>query len=129
MTTQPDAGARPKVFCLGFQKTGTSSVGLALERLGRSVAGYHPFRHLADQVDLDLERVWRIALPVAEAHDAAQDTPWPILYRRLDEAFPGAKFIHVVRDPGAWIDSVRTDFGNHRNQLDTRKNLPVRASV
>jgi len=108
---------KPKVFCVGFQKTGTSSLGLALEQLGYQVASYYPFRHLATQPGLDMDTVWQVARPVAEAHDAAKDTPWPVLYRQLDEAFPGAKFIHVVRDPDSWIRSVMKDFGNHHNEI------------
>lgn len=106
-----------KVFCVGFQKTGTSSLGLALAQLGSRVTGYHPFRHLAAQPDLDMETVWEVARPVAEAHDAAKDTPWPVLYRQLDEAFPNAKFVHIVRDPDSWIRSVVKDFGNHHNEI------------
>lgn len=108
---------RRKVFCLGFQKTGTSSLGLALERLGYDVTGYHPFRPLAGRPGLTLDDLWAVALPLAQAHDAAQDTPWPVLYERLDAAFPDARFIHVVRDRDAWIRSVANDFGKHRNEI------------
>ena len=107
----------PKVFCIGFQKTGTSSLGLALQQLGYSVAGYHPFRDLATHGGLDLETIWARAGPIAASHDAVQDTPWPVLYDRLDRAFPGAKFIHVVRDRDAWIRSVLQDFRNSHNEI------------
>jgi len=106
-----------KVFCLGFQKTGTSSIGLALTQLGYSVAGYNPFRPFATRADLDIETLWQAAKPIADQMDAAQDTPWPILYPYLDEAFPDAKFIHVVRDREDWMRSVLADFGKHHNEI------------
>ena len=38
-------------------------------------------------------------------------------YRTLDRAFPGAKFIHVVRDRDAWIASAVKDFGTYPNAI------------
>ncbi len=106
-----------KVFCLGFQKTGTSSLGKALEELGYSVAGYHPFRDLADKTDVTWEAISSRACRIMEDHDAAQDTPWPLLYRTLDAAFSGARFVHITRDPDAWINSAVKDFGRHPNAI------------
>lgn len=62
----------------------------------------------------DLERR---AISIMETHDAAKDTPWPLLYPFLDRQFPGAKFIHVIRDPNAWIQSALRDFADHPNAL------------
>lgn len=103
--------ARRKVFCLGFQKTGTSSLGRALEHLGHRVVGYHPFRDLAKRQDLNFEALWQRARCLAKAHDAVQDMPWPIFYRELDDSFPGSKFILVRRESADWIKSVMADFG------------------
>lgn len=64
-----------------------------------------------------METFWRTALPIAEAHDAAQDTSWSVLYDRLNGTFPGAKFINVVRQRDAWINSVLADFGKHHNEI------------
>lgn len=115
----PPASDRPKVFCIGFHKTGTSSLGLALERLGYRVVGFRPFRDLALGRPVDIETVWTRARAIAENHDAAQDSPWPILYDRLDRTFPGAKFIHVVRDREAWLASALKDFGAQENAMRT----------
>lgn len=106
-----------KVFGIGFQKTGTTTLGKMLETLGYRTAGYHPFRHLAGQKDLVLAEVEALVLDLAADYDAAQDTPWPIFYEALDKAFPGSKFIHVTRDPSAWIRSAVNDFGHHPNAL------------
>ncbi len=106
-----------KVFGIGFQKTGTTTLGVIFDRLGYRTAGYHQFRHLADRETLGFEEVERLALEIARDVDAAKDTPWPILYRSLDREFPGSKFIHVTRDPDAWIRSAVKDFGSHPNAL------------
>lgn len=108
---------RPKVFGLGFQKTGTSSLAAILRRLGYRVAGYADFRDLVAREDVSWDTVISRALEVAEQADAAKDTPWPLLYRELDAAFPGSKFIHVIRDTNSWIDSAVGDFADHPNRL------------
>lgn len=108
-----------KVICVGFQKTGTSSLGQALERLGYRVGGYHDFRHLAKSATLDIEQLRREVLETARMYDAVQDTPYPIFYRDLDRAFPDTKFVLVIRDTDSWIRSVVSDFGSHENAIHT----------
>ena len=107
----------PKVFGIGFHKTGTSTLGVILRRLEYRMAGYDQFRHLADREDLTFQEVEALALKIAEDVDAAKDSPWPILYKSLDAAFPGSKFIHVTRDPERWIASAVGDFADHPNAI------------
>jgi hypothetical protein len=109
--------ARQKVFGIGFQKTGTTSLGTIFDRLDYRTAGYRDFRDFATCAQVDWAEVTARALDIARRVDAAKDTPWPLLYRELDAAFPGAKFIHVTRDPEAWIRSAVKDFANHPNAL------------
>ena len=96
----------PKIFCIGFQKTGTTSLGLALGKLGYRVCGpvgvTNPgIRYKA----LD----W--ALEKTPYYDAFEDNPWPLLYKELDQRFPGSKFILTYRHPRAWIKSAKKYFG------------------
>jgi hypothetical protein len=94
-----------KVFCIGFQKTGTTSLGAALQRLGYSVTGgkgaYDP------QIAVTAVEWVEQFLPRS---DAFRDNPWCILYEYLDRRCPGSKFILTVRDPDSWIRSVVTSF-------------------
>ncbi len=106
-----------KVFCIGFHKTGTSSLGVALQKLGYSVTGYYPFRLLAQQDEIDVDALEKIALDEAAKHDAAQDSPWPILYRQMDKAFAGSRFIHITRNREAWMQSALKDFGENPNAM------------
>lgn len=109
--------AKSKVFGIGFQKTGTTTLGVILDRLGYRVASYHDFRDLAGRRDLGMAEIETRALGIAAGVDAAKDTPWPLLYESLDRAFPGSKFIHVIRDEEAWIRSAVNDFGSKFNGL------------
>lgn len=109
--------ARRKAFGIGFQKTGTTSLGTIFDKLGYRVASYHDFRDFAGQPKVEWSDVTERALRIAHEVDAAKDTPWPLLYRELDTAFPGSKFIHVTRKPEAWIKSAVKDFADHPNAL------------
>lgn len=106
-----------KIFCVGFQKTGTTSLGVALSRLGYRVEGYHPFRDLSTAQGLTMDDLWTRATRLLDGFDAFKDTPWPVLYARLDAEVPNARFIHVVRNRDSWIDSVRNDFGAYPNEI------------
>ena len=101
-----------KVFCIGFHKTGTTSLGVALSMLGYKVAGAMGVRdsHIA-------VNVMTLASRVAVDHDAFQDNPWPIIFREMDQRFPGSKFVLTVRDPDLWIDSVIRHFGNKETEM------------
>ena len=97
---------RTKVFAVGFHKTGTSSLASALVMLGYRIAP--PFGVLDWHIrDKGLE----IALDLVPRFDAFQDNPWPLLYRELDERYPGSKFILTVRPTDEWIASVVGHFG------------------
>lgn len=102
----------PKVFCVGFHKTGTSSLAAALDALGYRVGGPFGVRdrdigsHALDRALRRLERV-----------DAVQDNPWPLLFRDLDERVPGSRFVLTVRDEDAWWSSVLTHFGGRSTPM------------
>ena len=97
---------KTKVFCIGFQKTGTTSMGAALEMLGYKVTGGNWAR------DPEVARVaLQRALETVPLYDAFQDNPWPLLYKEMDRAFPGSKFIMTVRPPEQWIKSAVKGFG------------------
>lgn len=96
---------KPKVFCIGFHKTGTTSLELALKKLGYRVKGSFGTKDpsIADKVH-------EMAYAMVNDFDAFEDNPWPILYKELDERFPGSKFILTRRPVDAWIRSQVKDF-------------------
>lgn len=56
--------------------------------------------------DLIAGRLDRVLATAGEA-ESFEDWPWILLYRELDHAFPGSKFILTVRDPDRWLSSYR----------------------
>lgn len=101
-----------KVFCLGFQKTGTTSLQYALSLLGYRVAGV-----FAANERISPQELKKRALGIAQYFDAFADNPWPMLYRDLDTAFPGSKFILTTRDPEEWYKSACKHFGERGSRL------------
>jgi hypothetical protein len=106
--------ARTKVFCIGFQKTGTTSMEKALRQFGYRVTGV-----FGDDLPLeDVRRTYvQTALKLAGEYDAVQDLPFPLVFRELDQAFPGSKFILTVRDTDRWFKSISSHFGEGRGPL------------
>lgn len=97
-----------KIFCIGFQKTGTTSLGAALEVLGYKVCG--PIGVTNPRIEKEALG-W--ALTKTPYYDAFQDNPWPLLYKELDHLYPGSKFILTHRRPRSWLRSMRQYFGNY----------------
>lgn len=97
---------KTKVFGIGFHKTGTTSLARALAILGYRVTGSNGVN------DPDISRnVYRMAYALAEEFDAFQDNPWPIIYREMDQRYPGSKFILTLRPTESWISSQVRHFG------------------
>lgn len=94
-----------KVFCVGFHKTGTKSLAEALRILGYRVTGPN-WTIEPDVATTALSR----ALAIVDHFDAFQDNPWPILFRELDDRYPGSKFILTLRDTDEWLASVSRYF-------------------
>lgn len=100
-------GDSPRVFCIGWHKTGTTTIGLALIKLGYSVLGcrldtVHPLQR--GEISPVIELAGRF--------DAVQDVPWAALYKELDARYPGSKFILTERRPEKWIASAGRHFGS-----------------
>ena len=101
---------RVKVFVIGFQKTGTTSLDLALQRLGYRV-------HSVDKNLLKFEEKAELKnyiLKLLNNWDAVQDMPWPLFYQELYELYPKAKFILTIRPTDDWYRSVIKFFGSIR---------------
>jgi hypothetical protein len=103
----PSPGSKgPKVFGIGFHKTGTKSLGLALRKLGYSVRSATLIK------DTDLENsAWEKASRLIEMFDAFEDNPWPILFKEIYAYRPDSKFILTIRSTDSWLRSVTDHFG------------------
>ncbi len=103
-----------KIFCIGFQKTGTTSMNTALQDLGFSVKSV--FGNDMEYSALKHQYIEK-GLALAAEYDAVEDMPWPLLYRELDKAFPNAKFILTVRDTTSWLRSICDHFGSNPDPM------------
>lgn len=104
---QPPQNLRPKIFILGLSKTGTTSLGNALSKLGYRRFGWHDIRsrHLVHSyAHNNLAPLYEIT----KYYDAFEDLPWPGVYKELVEWYPDAKFVlSVRRDEEVWGRSMR----------------------
>ena len=103
---------KPQAFCIGWYKTGTSTMGMALLEFGYSVLGCR-----LDMAPPLLQGNKQIALKEAGKYDALQDVPWAALYRELDQKYPGSRFILTCREEEAWLNSAAKHFKGNDIQL------------
>ena len=94
------------IFCVGFHKTGSRTLGRALETLGYKVhyqTGVH---------DPDIaEKVQEMIDDLPEGFDAFIGNPWSVMWQRLYHNNPKSKFILSERATETWIESVTRYFG------------------
>lgn len=99
-----------KVFCLGMQRTGTTSFGrfcagqLGLIHRGFDYSISNFWTH--DWMRNDPERIFRSA--DFRTGEVFEDDPWwcPEFYRVLVPRFPDARFVLITRDTDAWWRSL-----------------------
>lgn len=116
----------PKIFGIGFNKTGTTTLGACLKYFG--------FRHLGYRRDLlvalrngDLTRVFQ----EIDRFDSFDDWPYPLMYEDLFKRYGArAKFILTTRQsPEIWLNSLKahaltTDPEVHSRNLAYGYNYP-----
>lgn len=97
-----------KVFGIGFHRSGTTSLQTALEELGYRVVGMREAEWQA-YADGDFTKIEQ----TIQSFDGFRDMPWPLLYERLYETVPNAKFILTYREPESW---ARSCSGNYKDR-------------
>lgn len=94
-----------KVFCIGFNKTGTTSLGKSLELLGYRNSSFN-------------KKVWREyyarkqygkIVKYTAKFDSFDDLPWlkEDMIPLMDESFPNSKFIYLHREEESWKKSLK----------------------
>lgn len=97
---------KKKVFCIGYNKTGTTSIGRALQELGYKLGDQSVGEQLMDDWAI---RDFRSIIQYCTSADAFQDLPFSIdfTYQILDFVFPNSKFILTIRNNSdEWFDSL-----------------------
>lgn len=94
---------KQKVFGIGLNKTGTTTLGQCLARLG--------YRHMSCRRDLlialregNLETIFN----EIDSFDSFEDWPYPLMHRQLFDRYPDARFILTTRsDAATWLRSLK----------------------
>jgi len=98
--------ARRKYFCVGFNKTGTTSLKRAFRELGCVMGDQRTAELLLeDWAVRDFRRIIRYC----RSGQVFQDVPFslPYTYQAVDRAFPGSKFVLTIRDSSEqWYASI-----------------------
>jgi hypothetical protein len=101
-----------RIFGIGMHRTATTSLHRAFQMLGFESAHW-PSAHWAKAVYNEMTTLGYSR--TLERSYAACDLPIPLLYRELDMAYPGSKFILTVRDEIKWLRSVRRHWDRNKN--------------
>lgn len=99
-------GGKPKIFCIGHNKTGTTSIQKALIDFGYVVGNQAKAERL---IHAYKTRNFEPIIRYCRTAEAFQDIPFslPYLYVVLDQCFPKSKFILTVRQSAdQWYESL-----------------------
>lgn len=118
--------SKPKIFCIGQNKTGTTSLKKFFNDHGYVVGDQIKAELLLDHY---IARDWKPILKYCNTAQVFQDIPFSnsYLYILLDYHFPNAKFILSERDtPEAWYQSI-SKF--HSNLFGKNGNIPTKENL
>jgi Sulfotransferase domain len=117
---------KEKIFCIGFGKTGTTTLEKTLKEFNFKAG---------DQIKSELlifdwfKRDFRDIIKLCKTADAFQDVPFslPFTFIKLDQYFKNAKFILTVRDtPEQWYNSLtkfHSKLWSEGNKIPTAQDL------
>jgi hypothetical protein len=117
--------SKPRVLCVGYVKTGTSSFGNAMRVLGFSHYGYDPdFKESLEGGDLKACLRW------ASHFNSLDDLPWstPKFITAFCRHFPGSFYVMLERDEQEWLQSYFRFFGTFCSEDEALANLRTHQS-
>jgi hypothetical protein len=106
-------------------KTGTTSIGYALQVLGyRTTYNYWGLSGMDDWLEdkSTYKQFYDIVKDKAKYFDAFSDAPWLFLYEELDEWFPNSKFILTLRSTPEAV--ARSDINMWRRDGAKEEDIP-----
>ena len=99
-----------KIFGIGLNKTGTSSLGRFFEKCGYKM--HEDYSCIKINMALDLQNNINmdkstLLLDIADNYDVFEDWPWPLIYKQCLERYPDSKFVLTIRaDAEEWFRSL-----------------------
>lgn len=114
---------KEKIFCVGCNKTGTTSLAQAMKVMGFHVAPQaRGERLLKNYINNDIESI----ISFVRRHGVFfQDVPFslPGVYKNINESFPMSKFILTIRDSSdVWYNSI----SKFHSKLFGEGNIPTK---
>jgi hypothetical protein len=96
---------KEKIFCIGFNKTGTTTIGKTLSEFGYSIGRQAVAENLLKNF---LNKDYKPIIKYCKTATAFQDIPFslPFMWLILKVNFPDAKFILTYRDAEKWYSSI-----------------------
>jgi len=88
-----------KIFGIGLNKTGTKTLGSCLKYFGYKHTSYD-----LDALRYFVNKDWDYLFSIIDQYDSFEDWPWPLMYKQLDEKYPGST---EGRTPEIWFESLR----------------------
>jgi hypothetical protein len=99
-----------KIFCIGSNKTGTTTLTKMLSILEYNICPEHiMFEQKSKYFEQQLNGEYENLFKLVELYDVFEDRPWNHIdfYKILDEKYPNSKFILTIRDTDNWIESYK----------------------
>ena len=99
-----------KIFGIGLNKTGTSSLGRFFEKCGYNM--HEDYSCIKINMALDLQNNINmdkatLLLDIVDNYDVFEDWPWPLIYKQCLERYPDSKFVLTIRaDAEEWFRSL-----------------------
>lgn len=117
---------KTKIFGIGFNKTGTTSLKFAMKDLGYIIGNQ---RVAESKIDEWSERKFESLINYCKSAQFFQDAPFsfPFTFQILDQTFSDSKFILTIRDNAdQWYNSI-VDFHSDKWGLEGR--LPTKEDL
>ena len=111
----PPLGPRTKtkVFVIGLSRTGTTSIAVALHRLGYKT--YHAMFKMAKYPTMGESGQSKAVKRWVDAFDAFSDLPVMTVYQELAVMYPDAKFVLTSRGADRWAEAMLRFMPGMRN--------------
>lgn len=93
---------KPKIFGLGMSRTGTSSLGEALNQLGINTIHFPYDATTQKELSSGASK-----LSILERYQGIVDISIVPFYKKLDVSYVNSKFILTLRNIDSWLESVR----------------------
>ena len=108
-----------KIFGIGLNKTGTSSLKSAFETLGLRHLSRKPrlFKHWK-------KREFGAIFEWIDPYESFEDWPWPLMVPQLIARYPDARFVLTRRaSPAVWVESLKRQSEKTNPDNNPRKTI------